>query len=180
MIEQGTPFAAIVSQLRITGMDLAATCTEPVIMMVSEVPIDNEIPFTTRHSSEVESIKDRQSKALELMPAHGLVYFLRKRTDGVFGDKIGLGRTRNVDICIPSGKVSKYHAYFTRRSDGTWSLTDAKSKNGTFVDGERMPAGVALTLRSTQSVGIAGIEFAYLLAADFITLCHQRLAKPGG
>lgn len=140
--------------------------------------MDNEIPFTTRHPSELDSVKDRQSRALEQTPAHGLVYFLRKRSDGVFPDKIGLGRTRNVDICIPSSKVSKYHAYFTKRSDGAWTITDARSKNGTFVESQRVTPSVAWPLKSAQRLGIAGIDFTYLAAADFISLCQQRLAKP--
>ncbi len=178
MLEQGTPFAGIIKQARAEGSALARLFTDAVIMMISEVPVDIDTGYDTQRPSELESVAERQTKALEQTPAHGLVYFLRKRPDGVFPDKIGLGRTRNVDICIPSGKISKYHAYFSRSGDGTWSVTDASSKNGTFIAKQRLVPGVPHQLRSTQSLGIAGIEFAFYLPADFLALCQQSLARP--
>ncbi|MDF1566073.1 MAG: FHA domain-containing protein [Deltaproteobacteria bacterium] len=62
-----------------------------------------------------------------------------KAPDGVFSDRVGVGRTRNNDIVLPYPKVSKFHAYFTwSRDRSEFYLTDAGSTNGTFVNGHRL------------------------------------------
>src|SRR6476661_2485824 len=43
---------------------------------------------------------------------------------------------RTLVISIPDARMSAPHARLVRR-DGAWSVEDAGSKNGVFVDGER-------------------------------------------
>ena len=76
-----------------------------------------------------------------------IVMFIAKRPGGAFASQIGVGRTLANDLFLPDPKVSKYHAYFT------WDpvrsiciLTDAKARNGTFVNRQRLPEGSSATL----------------------------------
>jgi pSer/pThr/pTyr-binding forkhead associated (FHA) protein len=50
---------------------------------------------------------------------------------------LGAGRAR--DICVPAPGVGRDHARIVRRDGGYW-LEDAGSKNGTFVNGQRVTA----------------------------------------
>lgn len=49
-----------------------------------------------------------------------------------------IGSHPSCDLVIPVATVSKNHAVLTRYDDGSWTITDAESKNGVKVNGERM------------------------------------------
>jgi ABC-type multidrug transport system ATPase subunit len=54
------------------------------------------------------------------------------------GMEMLIGRDRSrVDICLPDVRVSRVHASI-KRGDRTATITDLKSANGTFVDGQRV------------------------------------------
>ena len=57
---------------------------------------------------------------------------------GPFKDQIGVGRTRNVDVCLPLPGISKYHGFFTRVDSETYTVTDAGSTNGIRVGFSRI------------------------------------------
>jgi pSer/pThr/pTyr-binding forkhead associated (FHA) protein len=54
--------------------------------------------------------------------------------------KIVVGRDPSCDIVIDNKLVSKRHAMI-QKIKGDFFVTDLKSTNGTFVDGERVPEG---------------------------------------
>ncbi len=49
-----------------------------------------------------------------------------------------IGRSRSCDIRVRSESVSRNHAVLTRYDDGSWTITDTGSRNGTYVNGERV------------------------------------------
>lgn len=49
-----------------------------------------------------------------------------------------IGRAKNSDITVALSTVSRNHAVLTRYDDGSWTITDASSKTGTWVNGERV------------------------------------------
>ncbi len=72
------------------------------------------------------------------------------------GDEaIVIGRDDDCDIVLDEGHVSRHHARIERLGDGVW-LTDLTSRNGTFVDGQRLRGacrlhgGEALRFDQTQ------------------------------
>lgn len=52
------------------------------------------------------------------------------------GQPVLVGRGMDVDVVVPSGKVSKRHAEFQLAESGALVLTDLGSSNGTFVNGQ--------------------------------------------
>jgi hypothetical protein len=87
-----------------------------------------------------------------------------KRPDGVFQNRISVGRTRSVDISLPHAKVSKLHAYFVIQGAGAevrGTLTDAGSTNGTFVDDMRIYRDDTKPLRDGAQVRFSQLVFLY-------------------
>lgn len=78
-----------------------------------------------------------------------LVLELRKGTaqGNPFAMGITVGRIDKNDLVVDDTSVSRFHAYF-QRNDRThkWWLTDADSKNGTFVEGQRLKASAKVEL----------------------------------
>lgn len=48
-----------------------------------------------------------------------------------------IGRSKRCDICVDIPTVSRNHAVLTRYDDGSWTITDAHSKDGVFVNGKK-------------------------------------------
>jgi eukaryotic-like serine/threonine-protein kinase len=53
-------------------------------------------------------------------------------------DTLFVGRDPNIDIPIPGDKVSRSHARIERKPNGTFTVTDLGSSNGTYYEGARL------------------------------------------
>jgi pSer/pThr/pTyr-binding forkhead associated (FHA) protein len=63
-----------------------------------------------------------------------------------------IGRGSDCDLVVKDPKASRHHCRLTRE-ETSLVLEDLGSKNGTFVDGERIQAPVALKPNQTFKVG---------------------------
>jgi hypothetical protein len=95
------------------------------------------------------------------------VFVVEKRPGGPFQERIGVGRTRNTDVWLPYPTVSKYHAYFARNDDGSYTLTDAGSANGTSIDGKKLPPKTPVAVRDGAEVCFGPHHFLFLGAERF-------------
>ncbi len=66
-----------------------------------------------------------------------------------------IGRHRSSDVQIDFPTVSRNHAVLTRYDDGSWTLTDASSKDGTLVNGEKISIRA---LEEEDVISIGGLE----------------------
>ena len=82
--------------------------------------------------------------------------------------RISIGRTKENDIALDDPSVSKFHASVMINSDGRVVVADTGSTNGTFVDGERIAYGKAMTVN--RSVKFGTVEVVFTL--------EQPIAKP--
>jgi FHA domain len=74
---------------------------------------------------------------------------LRRRDTGrAFVEHISVGRARNSDIVLRHDSVSKFHAWFECDDEGNFYVGDAKSKNGTRVNGVRVAGSDLVPLDS--------------------------------
>jgi hypothetical protein len=110
----------------------------------------------------------RQDRSwFDLQEPDGLEFPEAKHTRRIplVGDHVSIGRrskTRHsnpeIDLTgtLQDPCVSHHHAVLMRRPDGTWSLVDQDSTNGTFVnaDEEQLPANQPLTLSDGDQVHI--------------------------
>lgn len=103
------------------------------------------------------------------------VFFVAKRPGAPFPERIGIGRARNADVSVPLPQLSKYHAFFT------WSdardecfLTDAGSRNGTFVDGVRLVPREPCRLHDDADIRFGNHGMRFFLHAGLCTLLQER------
>jgi hypothetical protein len=106
--------------------------------------------------------------------APGFIIAVRKRVGGIFEAQIGVGRTRNADVCLPLAQISKYHAYFSRLENGTYTITDAGSKNGTWVDSVRVPPKSPVSLRDGSEVAFGRSRFVFYGPEAFCSLIARK------
>nr|XP_046230066.1 E3 ubiquitin-protein ligase rnf8 isoform X2 [Scatophagus argus] len=86
--------------------------------------------------------------------------------------------------------ISRLHCTFKQREDGQWTVTDKKSLNGVWVNGNRIPAEEAHQLRLGDSIQLGvpvigtKVEFDYILVQrtlkdikPFLAKGHRDVAK---
>lgn len=66
-----------------------------------------------------------------------------------------IGRSKKSDIVIDFPTVSRNHAVLTRYDDGSWTITDADSKAGVYVNGKRVRIRA---LKPDDVISIGGVE----------------------
>lgn len=93
------------------------------------------------------------------------VLLLRKRPDSTtFADRIGIGRTQNMDVFIDLPRVSKYHAYVTSH-EGSIYLCDARSTFGTLIEDRRLEPLVPAELADGMRIHLGPYAFRVHTAA---------------
>jgi FHA domain-containing protein len=93
------------------------------------------------------------AQALGADPDRYGLYPLLKRGSNPWSDRVLVGRSSNNDVVLPNDRISKHHAYFQLGPRGVWRLCDARSANGTRLDGQLVPPGEdGLPVRSGQVV----------------------------
>ncbi|HVU02594.1 MAG TPA: FHA domain-containing protein [Polyangiaceae bacterium] len=91
---------------------------------------DGGAPPSVDWTALVRKLGDGRFHALSIRKRHGV--------DSAFEDRISLGRAMNKDIVLRHSSISKFHAYFQFDGDRCL-LADAGSKNGTTVNGAKLP-----------------------------------------
>lgn len=70
-----------------------------------------------------------------------------------------IGRSSRCDIVVKFPTVSRNHAVLTRYDDGSWTISDADSKNGTFVNGETVDI---CPLYEGDAITVGGVTMSFL------------------
>lgn len=106
-----------------------------------------------------------------------LVCVLEKSKDNVFQRRVTMGRTTNNDIVLDDSSVSRFHGWL-QKDDGTgkWAVTDAGSKNGTWVNSTRLTAKKPVTLENAARLRVGNLELTFHTAAGFKSLIQVRAA----
>ncbi len=108
-------------------------------------------------------------------PGQLLVYPIKQTGRTPFPRVITVGRTRNNDIVLPDVSISKFHAFF-KDDEGRFTLADGESRNGTFVEGERVNSakrGKPTPLKSGALVKFGALEFRFIETADLIAVVRR-------
>ncbi len=90
-----------------------------------------------------------------------------------------IGRSRSCDIVIELPTVSRDHGVLTRYDDGSWTVSDADSKGGILVNGERIDI-VALQEGDIITIGGVELEFQPITRQQEAQMVkHRRRASSG-
>lgn len=88
-----------------------------------------------------------------------------------FSALITVGRAGNNDICLPSQRVSKLHAFLKQAPGRGWLLLDNGSANGTFLNTIRLESNRDHALRSGDELQFADVSATFLDGDGMHTLC---------
>jgi hypothetical protein len=97
-----------------------------------------------------------------------VLFPLEKQADNAFAGMITLGRARNNDVVLGHAGVSKFHGYFRRVGDA-WSVCDADSSFGIYVDGARIEPQTSQPVVAGTRVCVAADESGKGLQFEFLT-----------
>ena len=84
-----------------------------------------------------------------------------------------LGRGNECDAPINDGTLSQLHLVFQRGTNGEWTVRDAGSKNGSWIDGKKMESGKPAPLRDGTRVVAAQVAFTYYTPAGMLARIKQ-------
>jgi len=109
-------------------------------------------------------------------PSDLLAVEVAKREINAFGLGITVGRTRNNDVVINDERISRFHAFFQAR-DGAWVLSDAGSKNGTFVDANKLDPRKPCPLPDRAMVDFGGYRARFFLPGSFAEFLRKTAPR---
>jgi pSer/pThr/pTyr-binding forkhead associated (FHA) protein len=91
---------------------------------------------------------------------------------------IGIGRSESNDVVVQNASVSRLHALIHRDArTGEWRLTDAGSRNGTFVEGVPVPREQTALLKDGAMVRLGDVQLRFLLPQSFLAHLEAKLDK---
>ncbi|MCU0271111.1 MAG: DUF3662 and FHA domain-containing protein [Acidimicrobiales bacterium] len=83
-------------------------------------------------------------------------------------DGDALGRSEDCDIVIADSAVSGRHCRFEIDPSGGWAVIDLSSTNGTWLDGRRVPAGLARRLDDGAELGVGHTHLRFCLSGAVV------------
>jgi hypothetical protein len=95
-----------------------------------------------------------------------LVIPLVKAPGNPFPERISVGRAPNCDIVLRDPSVSKLHGHFRDITPDSAVFTDAKSANGTRLNGAAVAAGAAIEVKTFSYLTFGRIRVQLLSSAD--------------
>ena len=109
-----------------------------------------------------------------------LIFFVEKGTNAnnPFAMGVTIGRVDSNDVVIDDASVSRFHAWLQQDDRSLeWALTDAESKNGTWVDGAPAPARQRMVLADGAKIKVGDVTLTFMLAHTLKHYVEQRYQK---
>lgn len=94
------------------------------------------------------------------------------------GQRLSIGRTKENDLAVDDTSVSKMHASLMLNADGQLVVADTGSTNGTFIDGERISYGKAVTISQGQKLRLGTVELAFEITEAPVPLEAEPTPEP--
>ena len=88
---------------------------------------------------------------------------------------VTLGRGPESDLVIDDATLSRVHLVFMRGADGTWTVRDAGSSNGSRIAGQRLDPGRPVPVPPGTALVAGGVSLTFHAPADLL----RRLQAPG-
>jgi hypothetical protein len=98
------------------------------------------------------------------------VYPVKKGHGRPFPDRVSVGRAPNCDIVLREASVSKLHAHFFEVTSSSAELCDAKSSNGTRVNGVVIRAGARRRIEVGDKLTFGAVSLEWIDAESLYDL----------
>jgi hypothetical protein len=136
----------------------------------------SEAPIRLKREGEAASDPDWATLVRGLGDDTYYAVPIRKRTDvdAAFGERISIGRALNKDLVFRHASISKFHAYFQLGAPYVCALADAGSKNGTTVNGSRIPPKGVVEVVSGDRVTFGSVRTVVLDARTLWRVIRLR------
>jgi hypothetical protein len=131
-------------------------------------PLAKQIEFRTVTHDKASSVTPSPA-LLGAMPSgldERVVLALIKGATNPFPERISIGRAPNCDLVIRDPSVSKLHGHFREVGRDSAVFTDAKSSNGTRIDGSAVEPGEPVEIQRQSLVVLGRVRLLLLSAAD--------------
>jgi pSer/pThr/pTyr-binding forkhead associated (FHA) protein len=109
------------------------------------------------------------------------VFFVRKEStrSNAFSMGVTIGRLASNDVVLDAAAVSRFHAFLQQDAkSGQWTLSDAGSDNGTFVDGRRLEPRKGQVLADGVRVTFGGATLTFLLPGSLARYVERQALGP--
>jgi hypothetical protein len=153
----------------------------PVLVSVATQGEDEQSDFHTAiirpnvlSAIRAAAVSDRSRPSIPTGALAAEVHEIKKKGDRPFHGQIGVGRARNVDVCLPLARLSKYHGYFSELEGGGYAFTDAGSTNGTLVNGVRLERKVTSPLQDGVEMTLGPYRFVFYGPDAFCEMVVRR------
>lgn len=160
--------------LRATGVQVPSI--RPQEQLAYQTEILSEPPIRLKRDGEAATGPDWASVVRGLGDDRYYAVPIRKRTDvdAAFRDRISIGRALNKDLVFRHASISKFHAYFQLGAPYVCALADAGSKNGTSVNGARIPPKGVTEVVSGDKVTFGSVRTVVLDARTLWRVLRAR------
>lgn len=110
------------------------------------------------------------------------VILLIEKTPGSknpFAMGVTIGRVETNDIAIDDASVSRFHAWLQHdERANAWFLTDAESKNGTWLDDVKLAASVRTKLKDGSVIRVGDVHTTFLMPERLMQYVKGQIAPP--
>lgn len=98
-----------------------------------------------------------------------------------FAMGVTIGRVETNDIAIDDASVSRFHAWlqFDERV-ASWFLTDAESKNGTWLDDVRLAPSVRTKISDGAVIRVGDVRTNFMTPESLAEWIREQSVRPAG
>jgi hypothetical protein len=105
------------------------------------------------------------------------VVLLQKSERNPYDAFLFLGRASTCDVIIRDASISKSHAVIEPAADA-WHVRDNRSRNGTWLNGQRLLEGERGKLRSGDVLVLGSYPIYFMFSADLARLLGRPTGRP--
>ena len=97
------------------------------------------------------------------------------KANNAFSFGVTVGRVDTNDIVLEDNSISRFHAFLRLDEKAkTWFLTDAESKNGTWIDEKQLKPNQAVALQDKAKLKFGDAAMTFLLPETFKKLLLDK------
>lgn len=156
-------------------------------LFVKKEPADLTVPGLIWEAAPSDTNPEGRSETTTagqqvVRPSAGepLIFMVEKghSTNNPFAMGVTIGRVDSNDVVIDDASVSRFHAWLQQDDRSLeWALTDAESKNGTWVDAVAATPRQRMPLRDGAVIRVGDVQLTFLLPESLKAFVKQRFDK---